>query len=65
VHYNDGPILVHTRYLDSRNYEGVRRTKCGSVGWIYEEVTLICAVSRNARDWPLPSFAENFVKFGN
>ena len=26
----------HTRYLDSRNYEGVRRKKYGSGSWIDE-----------------------------
>ena len=25
AHYNDGPIPVHTRYLDLHNYKGFRR----------------------------------------
>ena len=37
--YNEGVIPVLTRYLDSRNYEGVRRKRGGSGSWIYEVVS--------------------------
>ena len=39
AHYNDGPIPVHTRYLDSRSYKGFRRKSGGSGSQIYQVVS--------------------------
>ena len=40
AHYNDGPIPIHTRYLEPCNYKAFCRKRSGSGGWMYEVVTV-------------------------